>query len=246
MRSGSHARCLSGIRSELRKSRGGPHGTRAQLRRHLAGDRLRAVRRALLARSRADRVGVGVMRANLHSGLSTGWLGLCVVGVTDAGGAECSFFDGREAPGAQGDPATALLELGAHETRLAAVVTFFACVAERQTLGAVDAAPIPGFAGSSPAACTIPDPVVAVLRGHEGITSRWERRGGDRVMFLHTDAAATARVHGPQRWPDEGLSLRPTSLHTRALRRSPSSPFPAIDGGRCELGRAHLSLRRSA
>lgn len=130
-------------------------------------------------------------------------------------------------------------------------LSFFACVAERQTLGAVDAAPIPGFAGSSPAACTIPDPVVAVLRGHEGITSRWERRGGDRVMFLHTDAAATARVHGPQRWLDEGLPLRPTSLHTRAPRLeldSPSSPFPVAPahGGRQGSGCAHLSLRRSA
>jgi hypothetical protein len=36
------------------------------------------------------------------------------------------------------------------------------------------------------------------------------------------------------------------SSHTRALRRSPSSPFPAIDSGRCKPGRAHFSLRRSA
>lgn len=96
------------------------------------------------------------------------------------------------------------------------------------------------------AAPTISDQPVAVLRGHEGITSRRERRGGGRVIFPHTDAAAPATVHGPRRWLDEGLPLRPTSLHTRALRRSPSSPFPAIESGRCKLGRAHLPLRRSA
>lgn len=63
------------------------------------------------------------------------------------------------------------------------------------------------------------DQPVAVLRGHEGIMSRRERRGGGRVIYLHTDAAAPATVtHAPRRWLDEGLPLRPTSLHTRALR----------------------------
>lgn len=105
-------------------------------------------------------------------------------------------------------------------------------------------------AGSIPAERTIFDPLAAVLRGHEGTTSRRERRGGGRVIFLNTDAAAPATVeHAPWRWLDEGQPLRPTS-HTRALRPrfSPSSPFP--DPRRASLGqwagRAHLSLRRSA
>lgn len=83
-----------------------------------------------------------------------------------------------------------------------------------------------------------------------GCTSEIEKAGSIPASRTssHPDAAAPATVHGPRRWLDEGLPLRPTSLHTRALRRSPSSPFPvvAIDGGRCELGRAHLPLRRSA